>query len=238
MEFLDLSLRGGLEHGRWRIFGDFASQRIYRQHGSMTLDQLDADGRWPLVELRVNCRNTPAVAALACACVGVDPTYCRVLRADETDTVPEVHGWDDEAGQRELLVDALDSLRDAGFHWGDIAVLSPVADERCACVQLDAPPWRDRLERVAQYTPNVDAAAARAWVENAGARVRCATIHRFKGLEARAVVITDVTSLDETSRALLYVGATRTVERLVVLAARDTARELLHLLKDAMAAPS
>jgi hypothetical protein len=237
IDFLDLSLHGGLEHGRWRIFGDFEFQRIYRQHGSLTLDEFDADGHWPLVELRVNCRNTPAVAGFACACVGVDPRYCRVLRSEDADTLPEIHGWDDAEDQDRLLVRALETIHEEGFSWGDIAVLSPVADERCACARLNASPWTDRLERVAQYTPEVDAEKARAWVENAGAHVRCATIHRFKGLEARAVVITDVTTLDETSRALLYVGATRTVERLVVLAARDVARDLRRLLKESGVEP-
>ncbi|MBM3501898.1 MAG: hypothetical protein FJX74_24865, partial [Armatimonadetes bacterium] len=86
-----------------------------------------------------------------------------------------------------------------------------------------------RLERVVQYAPGLDLAVAGAAQEHPSGRMRCATIHRFKGLEARAVVITDVTALDETSRALLYVGATRSVERLIVLARKDVARELRRL---------
>ena len=46
-----------------------------------------------------------------------------------------------------------------------------------------------------------------------------ASIHRFKGLEAHAVVLTDIERLDSArERDLFYVGATRATQRLVVLA--------------------
>jgi len=233
LEFLDLSLRGGLKHGRWRIFGDFEFQRIYRQHGSMTLEEFDPDGRWPVMMLRVNCRNTPSVAGLACACVGVDPSYCRVLRTEEV-APPEVHGWSDQAAQSAQLASCLEKLHDEeGYDWGDIAVLSPVADDRCAAARLDPALWGGRTVHVAQYSADTDARSLRTSIELASKRVRIATIHRFKGLEARAVVITDLAALDETSRALLYVGATRTVERLVVLAEKDVARAVRAMIKAA-----
>jgi len=228
LEFLDLSLRGGLEKGRWRVFGDFEFQRIYREHGSMTLEEFDPEGRWPVCRLLVNCRNTPSVAELACACVGVDPSYCRVLRDD--DRPPEIHAWDDAEDQARLLAKTLEELHDDGFAWDDIVVLSTVADVRSACASLPSRPWADRLEHVTQYEPGLDLSAAGDRASHRRGRVRCATIHRFKGLEARAVVITDVTQLDETTRALLYVGATRTVERLVLLAGREPARDLRRLL--------
>jgi len=231
LEFLGLSLKGGLERGRWRIFGDFELQRIYPQHGSMTLEEFDPDARWPVHQLQTNCRNTPAVVELACRCAGVAPDSCRVLRTEE-ESPPEIHGWRDEEEQQRRLVDALDGLHRDGFAWQDIVVLSTVADERCACASLPAQPWGQRVERVAQYSAEFDIEAVRRTVEQPSSRIRCATIHRFKGLESRAVIITDVTRFDDTTRALLYVGATRTVERLVILAARDVADKLRALLRE------
>jgi UvrD-like helicase C-terminal domain len=52
------------------------------------------------------------------------------------------------------------------------------------------------------------------------------SVKRFKGLEARGVVITDVDELSDDVCSLLYVGATRALQRLVVLAQRDVARML------------
>jgi superfamily I DNA/RNA helicase len=182
-------------------------------------------------ELQVNCRNTPSVARLACVCAGVDPAQCRVMRAD--DEPPEIHAWDDPEQQQELLLRCLEELHDDGMAWDDIVILSTVADARSACAALPARPWGERLEHVTQYTPGMDLASEGARWRHVGGKVLCATIHRFKGLEARAVVITDVTSFDETGRALLYVGVTRTVERLVVLARPGPAPELRTLLATA-----
>jgi len=53
-------------------------------------------------------------------------------------------------------------------------------------------------------------------------RIRYSTIHSFKGLEASAVIITDVT---ESTRGpyfdLLNVGVTRARDRLVMLGTRE-----------------
>ena len=54
-----------------------------------------------------------------------------------------------------------------------------------------------------------------------------ASVHRFKGLEARAVVLTDIERLDTPrERDLFYVGATRATQRLIVLA-HESLRERL-----------
>ena len=51
-----------------------------------------------------------------------------------------------------------------------------------------------------------------------GQTIPFASIHAFKGLEAPAVIITDINSLnDERSRALLYVGMSRARIRLFML---------------------
>ena len=60
-------------------------------------------------------------------------------------------------------------------------------------------------------------------------KIRYASIHRFKGLEARAVVLTDIERLDTArERDLFYVGATRATQRLIVLA-NEALRGRLHL---------
>jgi hypothetical protein len=50
-------------------------------------------------------------------------------------------------------------------------------------------------------------------------KTRYCSIYRFKGLEAAAVVITDIRRLDDPADcSLLYVGCTRALHRLVILA--------------------
>jgi len=50
-------------------------------------------------------------------------------------------------------------------------------------------------------------------------KTKYCSIYRFKGLEAPAVVITDIEALDTPAqRSLLYVGCSRALHRLVILA--------------------
>ena len=61
----------------------------------------------------------------------------------------------------------------------------------------------------------------------ARARSRYSSIYRYKGLEAPAVVITDVVALDTPAEcSLLYVGCTRALHRLVILADRRVEGQL------------
>ena len=70
LDFLDLSVRDGLQGGRWRIFGDFQYQRVY-DASTLTLDDFVSAGGYPVWSLATNCRNTPRVAAMACACAAL-----------------------------------------------------------------------------------------------------------------------------------------------------------------------
>ena len=248
LDALDLSLRGGLEHGHWRFFGDFTWQRIY-DAAALTVDEfLDppaderAAGAVPVsasrCELRINCRNTPRVAWLACAAGHVSPGYRRVRRPDDA-VEPDLRWYGSEREQLEQLRAVLTELRDAGFAGPRVAILSPRGNERCAAAQLTEQPWRDRLaplvkepregeedeelgDWMAACIPSdLDAVDLRSGAS------KYSSIYRFKGLEAPAVVITDVDDVDMPDmRSLFYVGCTRALHRLVVLASKDVRAEL------------
>jgi len=242
LDVLDLSLRDGLAAGCWRFFGDFTWQRIYDAAALSVEEFLDppaearAAGAQAMsamrCELRVNCRNTPRVAGLACACGRVSPGYRRVRRPDDR-VEPEIRWWKDGEEQRELLEEVLGELREQAFTGPRVAVLSPYGNENCAAARLTGQPWRDRLEPLvsepvddggeeeeevgdwlaACIPSDLDAVNLRS------GRIRYSSIYRFKGLEAPAVVITDIRSLDTPAeRSLLYVGCTRALHRLVILA--------------------
>ena len=248
LDVLDLSLRDGLAGGRWRFFGDFTWQRIY-DAAALSVEEFLAPpagargaGAAPVsamrCELRVNCRNTPRVAALACDVGHVRPGYRRVRRPDD-DVEPQVRWYGDAAAQRELLEETLEELRGGGFTGPRVAVLSPWGNEHCAAAHLTDQPWRDRLaplvkepgegeeeEEVGDWLAacipsDLDAVNLRS------GKIRYSSIYRFKGLEAPAVVITDVESLDTPAqRSLLYVGCSRALHRLVILAHEGVRGEL------------
>ena len=248
LDALDLSLRGGLEHGHWRFFGDFTWQRIY-DAAALSVDEfLDppadarAAGAVPVsamrCELLINCRNTPRVAGLACAAGHVSPGYRRVRRPDDA-VEPELRWYGDAGEQLELLRSVLTELRADGFTGPRVAVLSPYGNERCAAAQLTEQPWRDRLAPLVRE-PGEDEEAEDIgdWlkacipsdldaVDLRSGAMKYASIYRFKGLESPAVVITDVEAVeDHVQRSLIYVGCTRALHRLVILASRDVRAQL------------
>jgi superfamily I DNA/RNA helicase len=218
LDVLDFSFGGGLDGGYWRLFGDFRHQAIYDD--SVDLERFcDGDGRSCVVyELTENCRNAPAVAALACAGAGIcGPAgsaggYARCLRPEDGDP-PEVRFYRDATQQRELLCAALQELRDAGLTGPQVAVLSTRNDTACAAAGLTERSWQDRLTPLVKETPRGPVADLRS------SKIRYASVHRFKGLEAHAVVLTDIERLETPrERDLFYVGATRATQRLIVLA--------------------
>ena len=228
LDVLDFTVRGGLKEGSWRIFGDFRHQAIYD-------DSVDLDGfcgsegnACVVFELDENCRNAPAVAAFACAGAGIcagdgagspggdgagsPGAYARCLRPDEGDA-PEVRFYRDAEQQAMLLCGALEELREDGFTGPQVAVLSTRNDTACAAAAVTEQSWRDRLTPLMRPTPRGPVTDLKS------SKTRYASIHRFKGLEARAVVLTDIERLDSArERDLFYVGATRATQRLVVLA--------------------
>jgi len=209
---LDLSLDGGLREGRWRLLGDFVHQAIYDD--SVDLDGFccDQGGGCAVFELDENCRNSPAVAALACAGGGIGGGYVRVMRADDGD-LPEVRFWESSAHQHELLCAALEDLRVAGFKAPEVAILSTRNGTACVASTLTEQPWHDRLTPLARSGPHGPI------VDLHSGKTRYATVHRFKGLESRAVVLTDIERLNTPrERDLFYIGATRATQRLIVLA--------------------
>ena len=170
------------------------------------------------------------MAGLAVACGHVTPGYKRVRRPDDH-VEPEVRWYGDGDEQLALLRAVLTELRDDGFGASDVVVLSPYGNERCAAAQLTEQPWIDRLAPLVREPGDDDETEEVGdWlaacipsdldaVDLRSGRIKYSSVYRFKGLEAPAVVITDVHALDTPAqRSLLYVGCTRALHRLVILA--------------------
>jgi superfamily I DNA/RNA helicase len=143
-----------------------------------------------------------------------------------------VRWYADGEQQLSLLRAVLTQLREEGFAGPQIVAISPYGNERCAAAQLTEQPWRDRLTPLVRE-PGEDGGEEEEvgdWlaacipsdldaVDLRSGRIKYSSIYRFKGLEAPAVVITDVDALGTPAqRSLLYVGCTRALHRLVILA--------------------
>jgi len=216
LDFLDASLKGGLSSGQWRLFGDFEKQAIYGAANLSLEESLSTRvSNVPLYSLRVNCRNPPRIAETARLLGGLEPNYRKVLRPDNG-VEPRIRYYRDAGVQQELLVETLESLSKAGFSNEDVVVLSTRSDAASIAAQVRTHPWKGKLRPFG--------------VPGQG-YIRYSSIHAFKGLEAPAVVVTDVDHIsDPASMSLFYVAITRAVDRLVLLVHESVREEIIHAL--------
>lgn len=215
LDVLDLSLRGGLAGGRWRAFGDLMNQSLYEAPETsrdIWRERLAAHG--VLATLRDNCRNRPRIVEVVHLLASLDPRYRATLRPDDgRDYDLRFHADADEA--RVHLAEALDALRAEGFADEDIVILHP----RSQCTALAPGPLGRGHQRF------------RGLSEPGRGAIRHGTVHAFKGLEARAIILADVADIvGPRARALFYVGVTRAQERLVILAEARVKTQLVALL--------
>ena len=210
LDVLDLLVKGGLDKGRLLAFGDFEYQSIYTgEDGHQLLRERFSAASFKLSE---NCRNRPRIGYVATAAFGRDP-YHEYRRADDGIEVT-IRTYPDAAAQTGVLQDLIDEVRSDGYQLGDIAILAPVA--RGAA-------W----ERMG--------GSYRAWCIDAGqdgsAKIRTSTVHSFKGLEASAIIVTDLNEISsEQARQLLYVATTRATDRLSICVHEAATSQLAQLL--------
>lgn len=211
LDVIDLMLRGGLAGGRLLLFGDFDRQAIYESEDNRPLLR-ERIGDLTAYGLKVNCRNLPRIAH-ATETFNVFPGYQGYRRQDDG-IAPTFVRYDRGADQSSKLSSAIRLLRDEGYELGEIAVLSTRRAESAA--RSTTEPWLRQILVPADGRPR-----------QAG-KVVHSTIHAFKGLEASAVVLTDLDrDVASPFEALLYVGITRATDRLVVLIETSTMRALL-----------
>jgi hypothetical protein len=141
---------------------------------------------------------------------GLDPGYARFRRTDDG-IDPTFIKFESGTDQSALLVEAVQQLRGDGYDLHEIVVLSPVRQTSTAETTQDS--W---LRQVLHEADGVS--------ERPG-KLRYTTIQAFKGLEAPAIVLTDLDQdLVPGFQSLLYVGLTRATDRLVALIEGRTLR--------------
>lgn len=215
LDFLDLALVGGLNSGRWLFFGDFEKQAIY----TTSFNEIDCVQRNRLSNfsrygLRVNCRNTPRVAEFVHLLGCLNPQYSKVRRPDDQ-VEPTIVPYKSNDQQEEKLLQTIRKLMQEGFSCSDIVILSPKSDQDSVASKIKTNAFL--LCPIKQKSTKHDI-------------VFC-TIHSFKGLEAPAIVVTDIEEVgSEKASSLFYVAVTRSVERLIILVSDKARKEMVDIL--------
>lgn len=211
LDILDLLVKGGLAAGRVLLFGDFEGQALFESGANRSILIERATGL-TTYGLRVNCRNLPRIAH-ATETFNVFPGYKSFRRQDDGIT-PTVLSYERGADQSAQLASAIRALKEEGFELHEIAILSPRRDDSVAASTQDV--WLRQV--LTEYSGGR---------RSVGKATYC-TIHAFKGLEAPAIILTDVdTEATPSIEPLLYVGITRATDRLVLSIEKQTLRSML-----------
>lgn len=201
-ECLGQFLVGGIDKGKFALFGDFDHQILSERepvHESLAaLDASDRPARWRLSE---NCRNYRIVGDTAVQLSGFGGTvYSGYLRTGGGVHNYDIYFYEHEQAQLDRLRQWLGEFKAQGYKPSEITLLSFRADHLSAGTRLRDAGYRLRS----------------AW--QAGDLTACASVHSFKGMENKVVILTDVV-LDgqDFQRDLFYTGMTRATESVRVL---------------------
>lgn len=202
LDVLDLMVKGGLAGGRILLFGDFERQAIYDDgHGRELL--YSRIPHIPSSKLVMNCRNVPRIGYSVNMFSGLKPGYQHFRRQDDGFN-PVWFKYRRGEDQTQRLRDAIQAIRDEKFDLNEIVVLSPLAEKSVAASTSD--PW---LRQILKH--------ADGRVPKRG-ELQYATIHAFKGLDAPAIIVTDLDrGCVPDFESVLYVGLTRATDRLYAL---------------------
>ena len=214
LDFIDLSVKGGLSAGKWKIFGDFEKQAIYGMNSDLTIEEAFTTrlNNAPRYSLRVNCRNTPRIASLVSLLGDLTPEYSRILRPDDG-IEPKIMYYSDQPDQQRKLLEIIAMLKDDGFSNNDIVILSTKSAENSSVYGIS-----DNSVRFTSFE-----SASRK-------RIGSGSIHAFKGIESPAVIVTDVEIIGgEQARSLFYIAITRALHRLYILANETVRQEVLKI---------
>lgn len=202
LDVLDVMVKGGLAGGRWLMFGDFERQSIYGTADGRKELRERAPSHYPLGLYR-NCRNTPRIGRTAAVVSGLADVYRGFRRPDDGIDVT-FSAYTSPEEQERALSRALHAFRQDHFQNDEIVILAPTA--KGAASQARDPALRSLL---AEYGGR-------------GKKVGYATVHAYKGLDAPAIIVTDIDAVEGgRAESLLYIALSRATDRLTVLAHRD-----------------
>jgi ATP:corrinoid adenosyltransferase len=202
-------LSGGLEHGRFALFGDFDHQVLGPRDLLVVQNTLnDVSSRctytqWVLTD---NCRNLRIVGETAVRMSGFATNLYGDYRR-ETGSADDLglNSYITSAEQDALLAMHLRDLRAAGFSDGQISILSFCQPQSSAAARLAA-----AGHRVVPADISSD-------------RTGYTSVHAFKGLDNAAIIITDIeVGVQDFQRHVFYTAMTRSTGPIRMLCHHDS----------------
>jgi hypothetical protein len=214
-ECLTRFLDGGVATGSFCLFGDFDNQ-VFGELGPMeqSLASIQTSAKPTNYRLSENCRNYKIIGDSAVRLSGFDKLlYSGYMRSGGGIQNYDISFYEQEQEQFEKLSQWLKEFKARGYKSSELTVLSFRNSDDCAAAQLAAagsnlhPAWKSADGT--GYT----------------------SVHAFKGLENKVVIITDVVlGAADFHRHLFYTGMTRASEFVRVLCDKNSQKTLIGWL--------
>ena len=207
-EVLDAVLKGGIERGKWAIFGDFTRQAIYQNADKVDkmIEQLDNRTSFIRFKLKINCRNTKFIGDEIKCITGFDSGSYIWSKIEGVPVEHKIFNSQDE--QMKHLEDLISKLCADGISAENITILSPYKRKNSVVAGISN-------LRVKDYTPQV------------AGKVTFSTIQAYKGLENTVIIMTDIESFEHEQ--LMYVGLSRARSGLFILESNGARKEYLDI---------
>lgn len=207
---IDEVLKRGLERGKWVFFGDFTRQAIYSETrtGADLEDELEEITSFVRFKLRTNCRNTKYICDEIKNITGFDSgkeVWNKIAGLSVDHTV-----FTDEEEELLYLNQIISKLKNDGIEPGEITILSPKKRENSIISQVSE-------IKIRNYSPETTDF------------ITFSTIHAFKGLENKVVIMVDIESFEQEQ--LMYVGLSRARIGLFILESKKARNEYLRIIK-------
>jgi hypothetical protein len=218
LKCLDSVLRNGIKCGSWVLLGDTDFQVLgseaLRQHLADVFTNIGLIGSPAIARLDENCRNFGVVANAALAMAGINTQVYDGFRRGNGSAGSLrqlVYATDDE--QLHELIQEIAYWQGQGIPTHEIAVLTT------------------RLNAAEGVSARLAPAVPRRNAGQPGYAMISSTVSDFKGLEAQAVIVTDVDLTDNVTasqrRDLFYTAVTRATYGVSILMTRQSAKQVL-----------
>ena len=208
-------LADGLERGSFALFGDFQNQVLTER--SVMLEQLKSlqeNARPTLWNLTENCRNYRIVGNTAVDLAGLgEGIYSDYLRSGGGVHNYDICFYESDEEQLDQIRRWIGEFKAQGYQSSEITLLSFRTDEASAAQRL-----REAAYRILP-------------VRQAGNSISHASVHSFKGMENKVIILTDVSlGAQDFHRDVFYTGMTRATECVRILCEKGSQKTLFGWL--------
>lgn len=209
------------------MFGDFERQSIYTRYStdcgtdiiSAIRERVPVHFTFPL---RVNCRNTEVISSGIELVCKLKPGYTKVLSTATVEDI-DLGFYKNQQEQHKLIEKYLRKLS-ASYLSDEIVILSFRDNER-SCAGQHAP--QKSMFQLRELHGE----------KNNRQSIYYTTVHAFKGLDAPAIIITDIEEIEGSkAEALLYIGMSRARIKLVLLIHEKCREQYMKTIRDSFTA--